>query len=161
MKIALIVIGSLVVAVSIVVLIGARLPRNHVAARERRFDSPPAAVYAAIRDVASYATWRGDVQRVELLSATRFREHGKNGAVTYDVVEDVPGRKLVTRIADLDLGYSGSWTYELAPEGTGTLLRITENGEVSNPLFRFMSRYVFGQTATMDAYLAALGKHVP
>lgn len=161
MKIALIIAASLVVAVLIVVVIGSRLPRTHVATRTQHFDSPPAAVYAAIRDVASYGKWRKDVQRVELLSATQFREHGAHGAVTYDVLEDVPGRKLVTRIADLDLGYGGTWTYELAPDGGGTMLRITENGEVSNPLFRFLSHYVFGQTATLDAYLAALRNYVP
>jgi uncharacterized protein YndB with AHSA1/START domain len=164
MKLTLIIIGSivalLVVAGALLALIGSRLPRNHVATRAQHFDSPPAAVYAAIRDVASYAKWRKDVKRVELLSATQFREHGSQGAVTYDVLEDVPDRKLVTRIADLDLGYGGTWTYELAPDGGGTMLRITENGEVSNPLFRFLSRYVFGQTATMDAYLAALRHYV-
>jgi hypothetical protein len=35
---------------------------------------------------------------------------------------------------------------------------ITEDGEVSNALFRFMSRYVFGHTATLDAYLASLAR---
>jgi hypothetical protein len=37
-------------------------------------------------------------------------------------------------------------------------VRITEDGEVYNPIFRFMSRFVFGHTHTMDAYLRALGK---
>ena len=35
---------------------------------------------------------------------------------------------------------------------------ITENGEVYNPLFRFMSRFVFGHTATIDKYLEDLGQ---
>ncbi|HEV7921356.1 MAG TPA: SRPBCC family protein [Thermoanaerobaculia bacterium] len=165
MKIALIIIGSLVallvMAGAVLALIGSRLPRHHVATCSQHFASPPAAVYAAIHDFASYGKWRKDVKRVELLSATRFREHGARGSVTYEVMEDVAGRKLVTRIVDLDLGYSGSWTHELEPDGGGTLLRITENGEVSNPLFRFLSRFVFGQTATMDAYLAALRHYVP
>ena len=33
---------------------------------------------------------------------------------------------------------------------------ITENGEVYNPIFRFLSRYVMGYTATMDRYLQAV-----
>ena len=46
----------------------------------------------------------------------------------------------------------------MIPEGGGTRVRITEDGEVSNVIFRFMSRYVFGQTATLDAYLTSLAK---
>jgi hypothetical protein len=39
-----------------------------------------------------------------------------------------------------------------------TQITITERGEVYNPIFRFMSRYVFSHHATIDAYLTALGK---
>ena len=46
----------------------------------------------------------------------------------------------------------------LAAENGGTRVTIREDGEVSNVLFRFMSRYVFGHTATMDSYLTALAK---
>ncbi len=40
----------------------------------------------------------------------------------------------------------------------GSLVTITEDGEVYNPLFRFLSRYVFGYAATMDSFLARLAK---
>jgi hypothetical protein len=36
-----------------------------------------------------------------------------------------------------------------------TLVTITERGEVYDPLFRFMSKFVFGHTSTMDSCLAA------
>jgi hypothetical protein len=35
-------------------------------------------------------------------------------------------------------------------------LSITENGEVYNPAFRFVSRYIMGHAATVDAYLKAV-----
>ena len=35
-------------------------------------------------------------------------------------------------------------------------LTITEDGEVYNPFFRFMSRFVFGQTATLDEFVRNL-----
>ena len=38
-------------------------------------------------------------------------------------------------------------------------MTIREDGEVSNVIFRFMSRYIFGQTATIDSYLQSLAKH--
>ena len=48
---------------------------------------------------------------------------------------------------------------ELNPAPDGTAVVITERGEVSNPLFRFMSRYVMGQTGTILADLRAMGTH--
>ncbi len=160
MKFALIIVVVLIVLVGAIVAIGSRLPRNHVASRSLVVRGAPADVYAIVRDVENAPSWRGGVKRVELLSPTRFREHGKNGVVTYEIVEDAPPRRMATRIVDQDLGYSGSWTYELAPDAGGTRVTITEYGEVSNPLFRFLSRYVFGHTATMDAYLASLSKRL-
>lgn len=52
--------------------------------------------------------------------------------------------------------FGGSWTYELTPVADGTRLRITENGEVYNPLFRFLSRFVFGHYASIDKFMADL-----
>jgi Polyketide cyclase / dehydrase and lipid transport len=164
MRLVWIALGVLLGLVAIVITIGAMLPRRHVASMAMQIDRPPAEVYAAIRDFGSFPKWRADVSRVELLGVVsgheQFREHASHGAVTYEVVEDVPGQKLVTRIVDRDLGYSGSWTYSIAAADGGSMLRITENGDVPNPLFRFMSRFVFGHTATMQRYLAALGKHL-
>ena len=36
-----------------------------------------------------------------------------------------------------------------------TTVHLMRHGEVYNPVFRFLSRYVFSQTATMEQYLAA------
>jgi len=88
---------------------------------------------------------------------TNFREVGSD-TIDYEVSEDVPGQRLVTRILNTDLGYSGKWTYEFIPENGGTRVKITEDGVVSNVIFRFMSRYVFGHTATLDTYLTSLAK---
>jgi hypothetical protein len=64
----------------------------------------------------------------------------------------------VVKIADPKLPFGGTWTYEVIPSEGGTRLRITERGEVYNPIFRFISHFIIGQTRTMDEYLAALGR---
>jgi hypothetical protein len=38
------------------------------------------------------------------------------------------------------------------------MLAITEKGEVINPVFRFLSRYVIGHARSIDNFLKALGK---
>ena len=143
--------------------IGALLPQKHVAIREITLRRPPDEVYGAVRDFASAATWRPDLKRIVILEPVegrpRFREEWSHGAINYEVVEDVEPRRLVTNILDRDLGYFGTWTYEFEPvENDATRVRITENGEVPNVMFRFISRFVFGHTKTMETYLRALGR---
>jgi hypothetical protein len=157
------VIGGLILLAGIVALIGSRLPKTHVASRSILLRQSPQNVYAVVRDFGSAPKWRSDVKQVEV-EATQggpvyFREVGKNGTINYELVEDIPAERMVTRIRDTDLGFSGQWTYLFAPENGGTRVTIREDGEVSNVLFRFMSRYVFGHTATIDSYLTSLAKH--
>lgn len=157
------VIAGVVVLTGIVALIGSRLPKSHVASRSILLHRSPQDVYAVVRDFASASKWRADVKQVDVEEVAAgpvyFREVAKHGTVNYELLEDLPGERMVTKIRDTDLGYSGQWTYTLTPENGGTRVTIREDGEVSNVIFRFMSRYVFGQTATIDSYLKSLARH--
>ena len=158
------IVGVLVVIVLVVVVIGYMLPQSHTAAMSAQYAAPPDSVWASITDAAAFPKWRPGVTQVEMLPDENgqrgWREHAAGDVVTYRVVESDPPRRLVARIADENLPYGGTWTYELAPAGTGTRLTITERGEVYNPVFRFMSRFIFGHTATIDGVLRTLGtKH--
>ena len=66
----------------------------------------------------------------------------------------------MTVIADKDIPFGGTWDYRIEQDGTGSRITITENGEVYNPIFRFVSRFVLGHTATLDKYLTALASKV-
>ena len=164
MKLLIIVVAGIVVGLvllaGIVALVGSRLPKEHVASRSILLRRSPAAVYSVIRSFQHAPEWRTDLTQVDVErgpnGAVYFREVGSNGTVNYELVEEVPPQRMVTKIRDTDLGYSGQWTYTLTPENGGTRLTIREDGVVSNVFFRFMSRYVFGHTATIDSYLKAL-----
>ncbi len=41
----------------------------------------------------------------------------------------------------------------LVQAADGSHLNITERGEIYNPIFRFVSRFILGYNRTMDAYL--------
>ena len=146
--------------VAVIVLMGWLLPVGHTATRAAMLAAAPHDVYAAISDVERYPSWWPDVSRIEPLPAVggrvRFREHMSAGAVVMEVEEAVPPSRFVTRIADPDQPFGGTWTFEIAAAAGGSRLTITERGEVYNPVFRFMARFVFGYTATMDSCLRAL-----
>jgi hypothetical protein len=117
-------------------------------------------VWAAITDVAAFPSWRSDVETVVPLAPRDgkpvWRETSHRGSsITYYAETWEPPRHLVTRIIDKDLPFGGSWDYAISPSGTGATITITENGEIYNPVFRVVSRFM-GNTSTIDAYLAAL-----
>lgn len=167
MRLIILIVISVVVGLALLVgvmtFVGALLPRAHVASRSVLLRKTPAQVYAAVRDFGAMPTWRADLKSVEVEpqpdGRLHFRESGKQGAVNFELLEDVPAERMVTRILDKDLGYSGKWTFAFRAENGATRLTITEDGEVSNVFFRFMSRYVFGHTATLDSYLSSLANH--
>ena len=156
MKILLIILAVIAGIIAIVMIAGAALPKNHSVSRAATFKRDRRSVYEVVRNVSAAPQWREGVQKIEVLDDKHFREHSKTGVVTYEIVEDKPPQTFITRIADKNLGYSGSWTHQFDETPEGTRLTITENGEVSNVLFRFMSRFVFGHTASIDAYLKSL-----
>jgi len=159
-----VVVLLLAVAVGIgllVVIVGYLLPVRHEATVSAMIPAPPDAVWVVLTDPASYPMWRGDVTSVELLPTdsghVAWREQGRNGAITFVVEQAERPTTLVTRITDKSLPFGGRWEYRVAAEGSGSRVRITEHGEVYNPVFRFVSRFIMGHTATASAYLKALG----
>ena len=157
LKWVILVIVLLLAVVGVVALIGSQLPIQHLASRTVELHQPPQQVWDVI---TGPPTWRPEIARYEVLTPDPHRkwiEYGRHGEkMTYEVVESDPPHKLVTRIADPHLPFGGRWTYEIVPTPTGSSLTITEHGEIYNPVFRFVARYIQGYTATMDNYLKAL-----
>jgi hypothetical protein len=141
-------------------LIGSRLPMRHRAISFIDLQAAPETVYDRVSDVARAGEWRKDVSSVEMLRGPRgepeFRLVDGNGAIRYRIEEATRPQRFVTRIMDTDLGFGGTWTITLEPTAAGTRVRIAEDVEVSSPLFRFFSRFVFGHYRTQQAYLSAL-----
>jgi Polyketide cyclase / dehydrase and lipid transport len=159
MKLLLIGIGTLVALIFLVVIIGALLPKAHTASRSAVFKAIPEQLFALIDGPQ---TWRSNVKKYELVYPAngwrQWRETDNHGqTITYEAVERHPPTLLKTRIITANLPYSGTWTFHLEPMDRSTVLRITEEGEVYNPVFRFMSRFVIGQTSTIETYLRDLG----
>lgn len=166
MKWVIIVVGGLIAMVGLMALIGAFLPRDHVAASSVELRQSPDSVWRTMRDLASLATWWPDMQESRRVEDSAGREvwsqKMKNGFVMRGIVtESMPPTRFVTTIdAAPGAPFGGSWTYEIEPAGGGSRVTVTERGWVANPIFRFMSRFIFGYHRSQDAYLTALGRKV-
>lgn len=162
MKWLLRVLGAIVAVVVLAALVGAFLPRNHVASSTVALRQPQDSVWAVIRDLGSAPSWWSEVKRSVRLPDEGGRERWEQqtgmGPMPLEITESLPPVRLVTRIATPPgAAYGGTWTYKIAPANGGSRVTITEDGWVANPIFRLMSRTIFGVYRTMDSYLSALG----
>ncbi len=148
--------------VGVVILVGLALPRAHVASGSAVVSASEAEVWEAITGFEKMSEWRSGITRVERGEDQGGKavwiEYSKTGPMAMAVEELVEGERLVTRIADDRLPFGGTWTFEIASGNGGTRVRITENGFVKNPIFRFVSRFVMGHHATLERYLKDLGR---
>ena len=141
MRWMLFVAAGLAAVVALVAIVGAMLPRDHVATRTLATRHTPEELWALITDPA-------------------FARDATGEDVPVETVESVPPNRLVSRIADPNLPFGGTWTYTIAKTPTGATLTIAEAGYVSNVIFRFVSRFVIGHHATMDKFLKAVASRL-
>ena len=164
MKWLLLTLLVLTLVVLLIVAVGAMLPVQHTASRSAVFATTPETVWRLITDVERFPSWRSGVKSVERLPERGGKavwvEDTTSGRITLGVDRMEPPRLLVLRIADPDLPFGGTWTYEVAPTSDGTRLTITENGEIYNIFFRFMARFIFGYEGTIATYLESLQKRI-
>jgi uncharacterized protein YndB with AHSA1/START domain len=155
------IVAGLAVVGLVVAVVGALLPKAHTASRTARIAMPPDVLYTLLSDVDRFPSWRRDLKRLE----RRPDRDGKpawieetGGGMKVPMVFERMERPslLVGRIDSDDLAFGGTWTYRIAPAPGASDLTITEEGEVHNVIFRFMSKFVFGHYATMDVYLEHL-----
>jgi hypothetical protein len=152
--------AGLILLVGLVALIGAMLPSRHHATRKARYRVSPGVLYAVI---AGPPEWRTGVKTFGLLpdqdGRKRWWEEDTHGQkITYELVEDQPPARIAVRIADRGLPFGGTWTFEITPiPAGGSDLRIHENGEIYNVIFRFLARFFFGYNASIEGYLRDLG----
>jgi hypothetical protein len=156
MKWVIIVLVVIVAVVAIVYLIGYFMPVKHKAMYSVRVNAQPAEVWKAITDYHGYSTWRKGLKNVVVTDEKHWTETSGDGTIHFEGEMVKPNEVFISRITNKNLPFGGAWYYELVPEGNETKLIITEEGEVYNPVFRVMSKYVFGHETTLRKYGADL-----
>jgi hypothetical protein len=152
--------------------IGTTLPIDHHVSCSAYFDGPKNYLFAAIADDGTSTRWRPDIASAVLVSGSGptavWRETDIHGhSTTYRTTAD-DGGTVLSRTIDFVPGmpFGGTWTFGLAhvdtAPGNGPTIRsavtIREDGKIYNPFFRFLARYVFGYTQSMETYLGDLGR---
>lgn len=157
------VLGLIVFIVLVLIGVGTSLSVHHRSTCSVDIAKPVDQVWETVYDVQSSA-WRSTVAHVDFPKpgaavGDSWIEVDRNGnSVEYQRVSAERDRRLVVRVVGQS-AFGGQWTYQFSPQSHGTRVSITEDGEIYNPIFRLMSRFVLGYSATMRTYLTDLVKH--
>jgi hypothetical protein len=158
-----IVVAVIVVAIGVVITMGALQPRNHTATATATIAAPQAVVWQRITDLQSQTSWRSGLTAVEMLPAQDghpcWQETSSFGKMPLcEVLVSAPNTRVV-RIADSNLPYGGFWTYELTPiDANSTRITLTENGFTGPWFYRFVGHYIFHEDSQIKQYEADLQK---
>jgi uncharacterized protein YndB with AHSA1/START domain len=163
MKGVLIAVATLLGLVALVAIIGMLVPREHVAGVTVTVRQPPDSVWKVVRDLGGLPQWWSDMKQSvrdpDGGGAERWQQDVGGFKMALLIETEEPPRRLVTRIdSPPDGPFGGTWTYDITPVDSGTKFTVTERGWIGNPLFRFMSRFIFGYYGTQESYVRALGK---
>jgi polyketide cyclase/dehydrase/lipid transport protein len=163
-KALLVVVGVLVILVLAVLVIGFLTAEEHRVSRTLKTKQTPQAIWDVINDHANEPKWRDDVASVtfvgELNGKPVWQENYKDGnTLQLATTESKPPTRMVREIAE-EGPFSGRWEIDITPTPEGSNVKITEIGKVSNPIFRFISKYVIGHTYQMTKYLTNLAKRL-
>ena len=113
-----VVVITVVVAIAAVYITGAMLPAEHSASRTADIAKPPEEVFARIADFEKRPSWRKALKKVTVEPGGQFViEDTSMGAIRYEIVERTAPRRLVTRIADDELEFGGTWTIDVEQIG--------------------------------------------
>ena len=157
MKYLAIALGVVISIPLLAYVAGLFIPESHTATVSNIYQAPSDSVWAKITDVKKLPKWRDNVKSVKVLSDSSepltWREtYTHNDPLTFEVTEMRDSTLLRVRIADKGLPFGGVWIYRLESQPGGTKLTITEQGEIYNPLFRFVSRFIMGYESTLREY---------
>lgn len=156
--------GALAGVLLVMSIGGLFISRTHTATRSVRFNATPEQVWTLITDHPSQPAWRSGLKAVERLPDRHghavWGEIDKGGRqMPIEILEATPVSKYVGRIDDTGLPFGGTWTWELSGEGPTTRLRITEDGWIRPPAFRYIAR-LMGYSFTIKKYLREMGKEL-
>ncbi len=159
MGIVIFVMGLVVAVFMSMLLGGLMLPSRQSTTRVMLVRAPADAVWSLVADPAGYHTWRDSVSSVDIegRAPLRWREYGDDGSMAFEA-DDVRAPSLfAAHSLDEDTARRTERLVELADVEGGTRVSYTEHVSISNPVARFVMRYVIRTGGATQRLLTELG----
>lgn len=143
---------------------GTNLPESYELTRSATYDQPIGALWQAITDYEKLPGWSKHVEKAERREEQEgfpvWRLYLSDGHyMDVQAVKEEEPSFYVSRIAETDLPYGGSWTFALLKKGeTTTEITLKEEGLIVSPFWRLVREFALGEGAAAESYLRELGE---
>lgn len=146
-------------------VIGARIPRERAFVRTAPMAQSAETVWDVIIDIERHPEWQKSLKTLEVLSrdgnTVRYRSTMKEGFVLEMEEIIYPDRKqVISTIVNKDLPFGGSWDITVAPAAGGSEVTLKSDGYVDSKFWRFILKYVLGESYWCDLFLTELQARV-
>lgn len=159
-------IAIVLVLSALIYTAGVLLPVEHSVSRSIPLSHNITTVWKTIVDYPAMTEWNPNTKSVKQLKNSaagnqvwRFDDNRGYYMEIEDIERKAPST-LVSRIVKTNCPFGGDWVFELREAKTGTVLTITENGTISNPVLRVLFRYILGYDKGIAMYQKALEKRL-
>ncbi len=144
----------------------ANLSKNHHVEAEAVYDRPVTMVWQVLTDYATMPTWSATVAKTASLGIKdgkpAWHIELKDGHfMDISIDESIPNKHFKTTILDTDTPYEGSWIIDLeALSENKTVAKLSEDGKIKSPIWRFIMHYFIGQDTLIKTTLAQAGEEL-
>lgn len=161
----LLIVTTLLLVILIIIYIGGTLlPKKIVGTKSDWLDAPSSLVWLIMTDHANENEWRSGVRLVEKVPSSdrkplwKETHYGKL-TYTYKTIESKTRQKLVREIVDHHY-LRGTISYSLEEQEGRTKLTISQDFEVTKPLYRYVTQWFSPKTKEMDQYISDLKQRI-
>jgi ribosome-associated toxin RatA of RatAB toxin-antitoxin module len=161
----LIIAGVIVLFFAVLLTFGAFADIHYEGTETKTIAGTPEQVWSVLTDVERYSGARHEVKRVEILPVDEkglkaWREHTNiHGAMTYQVLEEIPREKMTIQMVKSDFGLSGVWTFNLEEKNGETVVSLREVSDARDLLMRSILNAI-GRNGNQKLLLMTLDKEV-
>ena len=159
MKALLKFLGFCVVAVVVMVMVGAGMSPRHVVTRRMSFAAPPERVWSALLSIRQLPVDRSDLRSVDQGTSTPSPDSIEVVGTPVKLAVDTfrPPYALVVRTVEPEVAWGGTWTFSLELESAQiTKLTVIEDAEIHTRLLRFAVRAFGLEDSLVDGIFRAV-----
>jgi uncharacterized protein YndB with AHSA1/START domain len=161
LKIALGLVGLIVLFAVGVMIYGATQPEEHKFTRSMQIAQPPEKIFETLADFAAHPSWTPNLRSIEQLAdrdgKAVWRCVQDDLTMIMTVQESAPPKKLALHFLDEKQIADITWEISLGAITGGSLVSLKERGKIHGAFFRGMNR-LFGGTQYADRFLYNLAR---
>ena len=165
MKRTSIIFSLLASFIGLILWYGYTIPVKHTVSVSQHYDKTATDIWLAITQYDKYPEWHEDIYAIKELPEKggyqSWKEVDADGhTVPYIILKHSSNAQLVIQTDNKDKDFNYTRTYDLIPDTghkeKGTTLKITQNGEIHNFLFRIIAHFFTGHSNDIDTFLRSL-----